>query len=310
MPTRGEIQQEILLNKRNSQDIVRKRYLRELHENTKRDVIVYASAFTAKKMPALPSGFLSFSLDDVQAFMTARHQLKGDELDLILHSPGGILEAAEQIVLYLRKHYKHIRVIIPQNAMSVATMLACAADEIVMGSHSAIGPIDPQITFPTQNGLFTAPAQTILDEFEQAKREVIADQRVSSIWINKINSIPPGFLQICINSIKLSKTKVAEWLDTYMFKNSEPKGKKIADWLVSNQKHLTHSRPINIDQAIELGLKVTPLEDDHVLQELVLSLFHATMITLEITDCVKIVENHLGKGTFVKVRFQQPIKQN
>ena len=119
MPTRGEIQQEILSNRSSSQDVVRKRYLKELHEYTKRDTIIYASAFTTKKIPNLPSGVLSVSLDDVQAFMAARHQLKGKELDLILHSPGGSLEAAEQIVLYLRKQYDHIRVIIPQNAMSV-----------------------------------------------------------------------------------------------------------------------------------------------------------------------------------------------
>lgn len=309
MPTRGEIQQEILSSRSSSQDVVRKRYLKELHEYTKRDTIIYASAFTTKKIPNLPSGVLSVSLDDVQAFMAARHQLKGKELDLILHSPGGSLEAAEQIVLYLRKQYDHIRVIIPQNAMSVATMLACAADEIVMGAHSAIGPIDPQITFPTQNGLFTAPAQTILDEFEQAKKEVIADPRVSPLWINKISAIPHGFLQICRNSITLSNTKVAEWLDTYMFKGSEPKGKGIADWLVSNREHLTHSRPINIDQARDIGLKVVELEKNHEFQERVLSLFHATMITLEITDCVKLVENHLGKGIFVQVHFQQPVKQ-
>ncbi|GAB1365849.1 S49 family peptidase [Candidatus Cloacimonadaceae bacterium] len=308
MPTRGEIQQEILSSRNVSQDVVRRRFLKELHEFTHRDTIIYASAFTTKKLPNLPSGALSVSLDDVQAFMAARHQLKGKELDLIIHSPGGSLEAAEQIVLYLRKQYDHIRVIIPQNAMSVATMIACAADEIVMGAHSAIGPIDPQITFPTQNGFFTAPAQAILDEFEQAKQEVIADPKVSPLWINKISSIPHGFLQICKNSIALSETKVAEWLDTYMFKGEKSHGKDIAKWLVSNREHLTHSRPINIDQARQLGLKVVELETQHEFQELVLSLFHATMITLEITDCIKLVENHLGKGFFVKVQFQQQVK--
>jgi len=104
--------------------------------------------------------------------MSALHGLKNDKLDPILHSPGGSLEATEQIVNYLREKYAHIRVIIPQNAMSAATMIACAADVIVMGKHSAIGPIGPQITIPTETGHFTAPAQSILDEFELAKKEI------------------------------------------------------------------------------------------------------------------------------------------
>ena len=78
-----------------------------------------------------------------------------------------------------------------------------------MEKHSAIGPIDPQITFPVKDGHFTSPAQSILDEFEQAKREIIQDKRTAPLWINKINNYPQGFLNICQNTIALSKEKVA-----------------------------------------------------------------------------------------------------
>jgi hypothetical protein len=101
---------------------------------------------------------------------------------LIRHSPGGSLEAADQIVQYLRSKFTHIRAIVPQNAMSAAMMLACACDEIIMGKRSAIGPIDPQITFPVQNGHFTAPAQAILAEFDEAQKAVIADPRTAVLW--------------------------------------------------------------------------------------------------------------------------------
>jgi len=70
-------------------------------------------------------------------------ELTGNTIDLILHSSGGSAEATEAIVKYLRSKFEHIRVIIPYGAMSAATMLACAADEIIMGKHSFIGPIDP-----------------------------------------------------------------------------------------------------------------------------------------------------------------------
>ena len=94
--------------------------------------------------------------------MTAMHGQSKDQLDLIIHSPGGHVEAVEQIINYLRSKYSHIRAIVPQSAMSAATMLACACDEIVMGKHSAIGPIDPQMTFRRANNIITTAPATLL----------------------------------------------------------------------------------------------------------------------------------------------------
>jgi hypothetical protein len=307
MPTRNEIQQEILNKKGAAQDEIRRGYLRSLAEYTGRDTIIYASAFTTQKGSMIPSVVMSVTLDDVQGFMSALHGLKGDNLDLILHSPGGSMETAEQIVQYLRAKYRYIRAIIPQNAMSAATMIACACDEILMGKHSAIGPIDPQVTFPTSGGSFTAPAQAILDEFEQAKAEVAANPSTAPLWITKIQAYPHGFLNMCNTTLELSKDKVAEWLDSYMFRNvpsGERKGRSIADWLGKAKEHKTHGRPINIEMAREHGLLVSALEDDQELQERVLSTFHATTVTFEVTGCVKMVENHNGKGTYLQIEIK------
>jgi len=307
MPTRDEIQKKILSVKGTAQDTIRRRYLKALSDYTKRDTIIYASAFTSKKMPQLSPFLITITNEDIQGFMSALHGLSGDCLDLILHSPGGSLEAADQIVQYLRAKYHNIRAIIPQNAMSAATMISCACDSIVMGKHSAIGPIDPQITFPTKSGHFTAPAQAILDEFERAKDEVVKDPRTAPLWVSKIQAYPIGFLTICQNTINLSKEKVTEWLNSYMFKDipqKDKRGKEIANWLGENSKHKTHGRPIGIKIAQEKGLKVLPLEDDQKLQEKVLSVFHSTVVTLEITDCMKFVENHKGKGWYLNVKVE------
>lgn len=118
---------------------------------------------------------------NIQAFMEVTHGLEGNELDLILHSPGGSPESAEAIVSYLRSRFSYIRVIVPQLAMSAATMIACAADEIVLGEHSFLGPTDPQILLPTSLGVRAVPAQVVLDQFDRAQREC-ADGRESGIW--------------------------------------------------------------------------------------------------------------------------------
>jgi hypothetical protein len=307
MPTLHDIQQEILNRKNLAQDEIRRHHLEELANYTGRDTIIYASAFTSHKGSAIPGAFMSVVLEDVQGFMSALHGLNNDKLDLILHSPGGSMEAAEQIVQYLRAKYDNIRAIIPQNAMSAATMIACACDTIVMGTHSAIGPIDPQVTFPTPTGSFTAPAQAILDEFEQAKSEVVADPKVAPLWVTKIQAYPHGFLNICKTTLDLSKAKVAEWLNTYMFAQiAEPEreGVRIAAWLANAREHKTHGRPINVDKALEIGLTIERLEGDQGLQERVLSAFHATMVTFAVTRCVKLVENHNGKGSYLQVDVQ------
>ena len=300
MPTRAEIQQEIETARNASQDTIRRRFINDLAKYTGRDTIIYMSGFTSMKAPMIPSTFQSITVEDMQGFMASLNGLKGDQLDLIIHSPGGSLEAADQIVQYLRSKYNHIRAIIPQNAMSAATMISCACEEIIMGKQSAIGPIDPQITLPGPHGQFTAPAQSILDDFEKAKSSIIDDPRSAPLWINRINSLPPGILNICTNTISNAKYKVENWLNSYMFANSEEKkGAEIAEWLGSASIHKTHGRPIGISVAEKKGLVVKALEDDQELQDKVLSVFHACAVTLDVTQVIKFIENSENKGWYL-----------
>lgn len=306
MATKNQISQQILAAKNGAQDTVRNSFLSDLANYTRRDTILYCSAYTTPQQAGVPSDGLSLVTGDVQGFMSSLHGLNNQNLDLIIHSPGGSVEAAEQVITYLRTKYNHIRAIIPQNAMSAATMLACACDEIIMGKHSAIGPIDPQITFPMQNGqLFTAPAHSILSEFEKAKHEILANPGVAPLWIPKVSSWPPAILDICEKTTLLAKTKVENWLENYMFAgdaNAHTVAHHIAEWLGTYSNHLTHGRPIPIAVAQAEGLKVTALEDDQDLQEKVLSAFHAAIVTFEVTNCVKIIENQNGVGAFITVK--------
>ena len=304
MPSLQDISSEIS----SGQDIVRRRFLKELYQLTGRNVILFASAYNSQKLTLkqIPDSLISITQEDIRGFMSAIHEISGDNLDIIIHSPGGSAEATEQIVNYLRKKFKIIRAIIPQNAMSAATMLACACDEIVLAKHSAIGPIDPQMNIPAPNGSrFMIPAQSILDEFEQAKEEVSKNPALATLWVNRINSYPHGFFKKCEDTIQLSKILVKTWLNSYMFSDEkdDKKAKYISNWLCSKE-HFTHGRPFDFDQAKSIGLKVTLLEDDQRLQDLILSIFHATMLTFDTTPCVKIIENQMGKGWFSLINIQ------
>lgn len=86
------------------------------------------------------SGELAYSVEggDVHALMEVCHDVGDKDLDLILHSPGGSPQAAEQMLNYLRTQFDHIRAIVPLQAKSAATMMALGCDEIVMGDHSEL----------------------------------------------------------------------------------------------------------------------------------------------------------------------------
>ncbi len=105
-------------------DAVRRKYLVSLHRHSGRNVVLYASGWLQRDAPA---PLVSIGDEDIQAFMEVSQGLEGTDLDLILHSPGGSPESAEAIVTYLRSRFSNIRVIVPQLAMSAATMIACAA---------------------------------------------------------------------------------------------------------------------------------------------------------------------------------------
>jgi ClpP class serine protease len=89
-------------------------------------------------------------------------------IDLILHTPGGLVLAAEQIAFALRNHPARVTVFVPHYAMSGGTMLALAADEIYMDENAVLGPVDPQIG--------NYPAVSILKAIEQKNKDRVSDE--------------------------------------------------------------------------------------------------------------------------------------
>src|SRR5213595_678705 len=88
----------------------------------------------------------SISIDDSEAVLRAIRLTPPDQpIDLILHTPGGLVLAAEQIAKALVERKAKVTVFVPHYAMSGGTLIALAADEIVMDSNAVLGPVDPQI---------------------------------------------------------------------------------------------------------------------------------------------------------------------
>jgi ClpP class serine protease len=85
-------------------------------------------------------------IDDAESVLRAISDTPSDHsIEIILHTPGGMVIAARQIASALADHQGHVTAVVPHYAMSGGTMIAMAADEIVIDEHAALGPVDPQL---------------------------------------------------------------------------------------------------------------------------------------------------------------------
>lgn len=272
-------------------DVVRRRYLKELHEQTCRNVIIYYSGWLQK------SNLNGTAINDLDknGFMTVLHQLdRSKGLDLVLHTPGGETGATESLVDYLRAECgTDIRAFVPQLAMSAGTMIACACKEIFMGKYSSLGPIDPQL-----NG---KPAHGVLEEFQRAYDEIRQNQAKILVWQPILTKYQPAFIAQCEKAIEWTKEMVTEWLRTGMFEHLEEgaaakKSEEIVGKLTDFALLKSHERHLSFERCKDMGLEIRGLEEDLDLQDAVLSVHHACLHTLGATQALKIIENHDGKA--------------
>lgn len=277
-------------------DQVRKKYIKKLAEKRNRNVIIYYSGWLQK-----PSVMENMILDtDINGFMSTIHELDQSKgLDLILHTPGGEIAATENIVNYLRLIFDcDISAFIPQIAMSAGTMIACSCKEIYMGKQSCLGPIDPQFAMGNRQ----VAAQAILEEVQRGIEEIKKDPASQFFWANIFNKYDPTLIGTCEKSIKWSEDITTGWLKDCMFKDESDANnlaKQVVNILSSHNETLSHSRHLSKEKCKEIGLKVIDLETDQELQDLVLSIHHACMLTLENLNIIKIIENQNDKA-FIK----------
>lgn len=277
-------------------DVVRRQYLANVHEVTGRNVIAYYSGWLQKRGVA----GVSINDEDKNGFMTVVHEMdRSQGLDLVLHTPGGGIAATESLVDYLRAMFgTDIRAIVPQIAMSAGTMIACACREVIMGKQSSLGPIDPQLD--------GRPAHGVVEEFNRAKEEVSRDPATIPIWQAIIAKYSPTLIGECEKAIAWSNEMTEEWLRTGMFQRSPLTDEEMARLLQELGDHAltkSHDRHLSLERCREIGLQVVSLESDQRLQDAVLSLHHAYMLTFSATPAFKIIENHQGTA-FIKISQQ------
>jgi ClpP class serine protease len=174
----------------------------------------------------------SIDIEDSEAVLRAIRATPPDQpIDLILHTPGGLVLAAEQIAHALVEHRGKVTVFVPHYAMSGGTLLALTADEVVMDPNAVLGPVDPQIG--------DMPAASIVKLLELKPRERISDE----------------MLVLADVAIK-ARMQVASFVAEVLLKHM-PKERALALAAALSEGRWTHDFPITVEGARALGLPVS-----------------------------------------------------
>jgi len=185
-------------------------------------------------------GFLGFpiyrfiDIDDSEAILRAIRTTPHDQtIALVLHTPGGMVLAASQIAMALKRHKGKKIVIVPHYAMSGGTLIALAADEIIMDPDAVLGPLDPQLQ--VGNAVYPAPSVIKIAKIKgnSARDETLILAEIAEKAVKEVQSLIINLLED-----KLGKEKAAE----------------IASELTEGR--YTHDYPITVEEAKRLGLNI------------------------------------------------------
>jgi ClpP class serine protease len=168
--------------------------------------------------------------DTEHVLINIRQAPKDKDVDLILHTPGGLVLASEMIAMAIKNHPAKVSVIIPFYAMSGGTLIALAADEIIMEKDSVLGPVDPQLK--------DMPAGALVSLLERKPIESVSDE---NIMLSE--EARKGIERV---------QKFVEWLLENKMEKME--AKKLAEFLTGG--YMTHDTPIVFEVAKGFGLNV------------------------------------------------------
>lgn len=239
----------------------------QYEEKEKRKLIVYIAKIGNQKS--------AINTDDIAPIGSMLANCGSVEnLDLMIHSPGGSGVTAEKIVEMCRQHTtKEFRVIVPNMAKSAATIIALGADKIVMGYCSELGPIDAQkfinvggITQQLSAQSFISARENLLKELAKAKEE--KKEFIGYLQQLSSSTVEPAFIEECKRELNFAVDLVKKWLPQYMLKVKNPswnsrKLKQTANTIAKNlssaDKRFVHGRMIGPDESDQLGLGITKL---------------------------------------------------
>jgi len=224
----------------------RMRLIRAIEKSRKSRVITLIHRQETMRLFGIPlMKFIDIS-DSEEVLRAIRFTPEDMPIDVIVHTPGGLVLSSEQIAMALKRHKAKVTIFVPHYAMSGGTLLCLATDEVVMDGNAVLGSVDPQV------GKY--PAVSIMNAVGKKEPKDIDDET---------------FIMADISHKALDQIK--EFVETILEDRQSPADvKRIAAFLTEGMR--THDHPIFIEEAKRLGINVTEHipEDIYRLMELFL----------------------------------------
>ena len=209
---------------KNKDRFLRQLLISDIEQETGRSLVVYFASADA--------GINHQDAEDLYEVMEAIEKNKG--IDLYLQTRGGSVDATEKIIRFLRGRFGNYRVIVPNWAKSGGTLIALAAERIIMGTMSELGPIDPQYFDPK----YGAVACELL---ENAKEIPSYIQKQMALTVDGVKELAKEFLKERVKEEEIDK---------------------VVNQLSSVHSYGSHAAVIDFHEAKEIGLPVDLLKED------------------------------------------------
>lgn len=190
--------------------------------------------------------------DDAMQFRDFFHNIEdGENIELLLHTNGGDVDAAEKLVEMVRDKVgeSRFRIVVPHLAKSAGTLMVLGADSVAMSDTSELGPIDPQVIIGDVNGgAMYLPAQSLLDAYDAHSKELRSDPAdpVATLMLSKLN---PTFRQTCMALMDRTRTLAEKLLRDGMFHANAGNWTETAGELIDTTRWRTHSQVISASAA-------------------------------------------------------------
>ncbi len=240
-----------LFQANNSDRYRRQKLVNQIQDRTNRLLICYVSG---------DSDECVIDAGDTMPFVDLLHNVPSNrDVDLLLHTIGGNVDAAEKLLLMMRSKVDRaaLRIIVPEYAKSAGTLMVLGADSVVMSDMSELGPIDPQIPLfgrwqSVQNYLdaYETHAETLKNDPDNIAARVMLDK------------LDPATLKLCEVATARARQAAESLLRDGMFRDNDGNWSKTADELLATTRWLSHGQMISWEDARnpQIGLAVEHLE--------------------------------------------------
>jgi hypothetical protein len=242
-------------------------------------------------------------------FFLFRDMLSGmkdqPRVDVYIETLGGRGETAEEIVRYLHDHFEHVAFVISGEAKSAGTLMVLSGHEILMTETGSLGPIDAQIKI----GRSVISAHDYMEWVEEKRKEAAAEGKLNPFDATMVAQITPGELGSVLHSLKFAEDLVVEWLVKYKYKDwsvtetrkipvteemKKERAEEVAGLLTDHSRWRSHGRSLKIGD-LEFWLKITRVDDDQELAELVYRIQTVCRLIFESSTAFKIFATEHNK---------------